>query len=407
MGDSTKKKKAVKKKAVVRKAIKLNLGAGDQVLDGYTSIDRKNGQNVYPLKGIEDGSVDDIYASHVLEHFSHRQVCDVVKHWVEKLKPGGRLRIAVPDFLKITHAYDHGEPQNTQGYVMGGQVDENDFHRCLFDREVLTELMAHAGLERIGFWNAEFKDCSALPISLNLQGYKPNGTERPHGDVTAIMSVPRMGPIMHQRISQQALNRAGVMSQMGQGAYWHQVLSEMIEDHIKRPGIDFIITADYDSIFTEADVCMLYRLIRAYDDMDALVALQSKRGSEFALFGMVDANGKPRAKIYSTEFDHPITPIRTGHFGLTIFRTATLRKFTRPWFMPKPAPDGTWGDKKVDADVAFWLKWYEQGFKLGLASHVVIGHLQELIVWPDKNFKAIYQPVMEYDQYGMPAEAAR
>ena len=42
--------------------------AGDVVLEGFTPIDRKLGSEVYPLN-YKDGSVDEIYASHVLEHF--------------------------------------------------------------------------------------------------------------------------------------------------------------------------------------------------------------------------------------------------------------------------------------------------------------------------------------------------
>ena len=77
--------------------IKLNLGAGDIPIDGYISIDRKTGQEAYPL-AYEDGSVDEIRASHILEHFGLREISAVLKNWWDKLKPGGLLKIAVPDF---------------------------------------------------------------------------------------------------------------------------------------------------------------------------------------------------------------------------------------------------------------------------------------------------------------------
>jgi 2-polyprenyl-3-methyl-5-hydroxy-6-metoxy-1,4-benzoquinol methylase len=51
-----------------------------------------------------DGSVDVIRASHILEHFP-AQVPAVLKHWAAKLKPGGVLKIAVPDFAWIAQAY--------------------------------------------------------------------------------------------------------------------------------------------------------------------------------------------------------------------------------------------------------------------------------------------------------------
>ena len=81
--------------------IRLNLGAGDTKLPGYIAVDRKNGQEVYPL-AYEDNSVDEIYASHILEHFGLNEILKVLQNWVSKLKPGGLMKIAVPDFQKIT-----------------------------------------------------------------------------------------------------------------------------------------------------------------------------------------------------------------------------------------------------------------------------------------------------------------
>ncbi len=74
---------------------KLNLGAGSAPMDGWENLDRKTGEEIYPLN--RDG-VDEIRASHVLEHFSHQKIPTVLADWVGALKPGGLLKIAVPDF---------------------------------------------------------------------------------------------------------------------------------------------------------------------------------------------------------------------------------------------------------------------------------------------------------------------
>ena len=84
--------------------IKLNLGAGDTQIKGFIPIDRKFGQEVYPLE-YEDNSVDEIRASHVLEHFAGGAVDEVLRHWVAKLKPGGSLKVAVPNFEWIAENY--------------------------------------------------------------------------------------------------------------------------------------------------------------------------------------------------------------------------------------------------------------------------------------------------------------
>ena len=54
--------------------LRLNLGAGRVRIDGWTPIDRQFGSEAYPLKDYADGSVDEIRASHLLEHFPFAEV---------------------------------------------------------------------------------------------------------------------------------------------------------------------------------------------------------------------------------------------------------------------------------------------------------------------------------------------
>src|SRR5262245_14909891 len=98
--------------------MRLNLGAGKHPLDGYLNLDHKTGQEIYPL-AIDDASADEIRASHVLEHFPWPLVPHIVAHWASKLKPGGVLKIAVPDFDLVIAQYQSGDCVMTQGYIMG------------------------------------------------------------------------------------------------------------------------------------------------------------------------------------------------------------------------------------------------------------------------------------------------
>ena len=83
--------------------IKINMGCGwrnfgsdwDHIDGGdYPHLDSKDILNL-PYK---DDTVDLIYASHVLEYFDIVEVKEVLREWRRVLKPGGELRIAVPDF---------------------------------------------------------------------------------------------------------------------------------------------------------------------------------------------------------------------------------------------------------------------------------------------------------------------
>jgi predicted SAM-dependent methyltransferase len=135
---------------------------------GFTPVGRDHGSEVYPLP-YADGSVTEIRASHVLEHFPHGQVADVIKDWVRCLKKGGKLKIAVPDFQKIAEDYLAGKHAPHEGYLVGGQADQNDYHKAVFDRERLRHLLSDAGLVLISPWTSEIQDCAAYSISLNLE----------------------------------------------------------------------------------------------------------------------------------------------------------------------------------------------------------------------------------------------
>jgi hypothetical protein len=387
--------------------VRLNIGAGPTALDGFRSIDCKNGDQAFPLEH-EDGSVEEIYASHILEHFSHRETPDVLKNWVSKLKPGGRLRVAVPDFGWVAKAYAAGEPINTQGYVMGGHVDEDDRHGALFDRESLAELMLAAGLEQIHEWKHEIEDCSSLPVSLNLAGFKPISTEMTCKNTLAVLSAPRFGPMLHMRVSADAFYRVGVRYIVAQGVYWHQVLCECLESILSdNPKLKYVITCDYDTIFTGIDVLLLYRLMEVFPEADSICGIQCKRQEKKAMLCNLKGEGAtPRTEVPTLELvSKQLTPILSGHFGLTIFRAETLRNHPRPWMVAAPNKDDRWGDHRRDADMDFWKRWYEAGHKAYMANRVALGHMEEVIAWPGDELNPIYQLVQEFAKKGRPAEA--
>ncbi len=156
---------------------KLNLGCGAVEIDGYVNLDIQKGEDqaAYPLM-IEENSCDEIRASHLLEHFGYEETAAVLADWVSKLKPGGILKIAVPDFDKIIDYFKDKwleNPKLGEAYLLGGHVDENDHHKAIFTREKLMQQMQDAGLKNVCDWSDRYNDCSSLKISLNLQGMKP------------------------------------------------------------------------------------------------------------------------------------------------------------------------------------------------------------------------------------------
>jgi hypothetical protein len=384
--------------------MKLNIGAGSVPLSGYVSVDRKAGLEAYPLDAglFPDGSCDEIRASHVLEHFSHNVVQDVLRHWTSKLKPGGVLKIAVPNFEWIAQSYLSATPINVQGCVMGGHVDDDDRHGTIFDSEVLTEALYAAGLVDVGPWSSDADDCSALPVSLNLCGTKPVQIPQGAFKVSAVMSVPRLGFMDNFHCAMSALAPLGIPLRAHSGAFWGQGLERAIEQVIAEDAPHAVLTIDYDTVFTRENVATLMRTLYLHPEVDALAPIQQGRGFGSPLMTMELPAGVTAETVPKSLFAGDLTKVKTAHFGLTLLRTTSLKSLPKPWFLGVPNADGTWGDGRTDDDIFFWRQIEKAGMKLFQANRVVVGHLELMVKWPDQSFNSIYQRASEFFTGGPP-----
>jgi len=85
-----------------RSEIKLELGSGPvKGKNGWTTIDCCDESDIRwdlrePLP-FPDNSIDAIYSSHVLEHFSYLELMRLLKDCLRVLKSGGMFSACVPD----------------------------------------------------------------------------------------------------------------------------------------------------------------------------------------------------------------------------------------------------------------------------------------------------------------------
>jgi predicted SAM-dependent methyltransferase len=438
---------------MTEQAIKLNLGSGDRPLEGYINLDAKEGFAAFPLADLyylpgehypsgkticTTGSViDEIRASHVLEHFPHGQTQEILDHWVSRLRPGGVLKVAVPDFGRIVQLYADPRELPIQGYVMGGQTDEHDFHKALFDEPVLRHLMAGAGLIDIRPWDSEIKDCAALAISLNLMGTKPSeiavvslpmrvddsafvsGMKNAEAEIdrvdakarrvipkiAAVMSVPRLTFTENVACIYRTISELGIRCHAGQGVFWHHALTRGIEDRLAED-VDLILTIDFDSWFLPAHVERLIRLMAENPQADVICAVQCEREGALPILGIHDENGAPRTALPKSLFLPPLTRIHVGHFGLTLFRASWFERMAKPWFREEPDPNGSWREGRRDADVAFWHNFEKSGGHLFLANGVSIGHLQQICTFSGpaaENWKPVHVYLRDLNAGHVPA----
>ena len=72
--------------------MKLHLGSGIRYLEGYVHVDISNHDHIDiktsidKLTSIKDDSVDEIYASHVLEYFDRNEAEVVLTEWKKFLR---------------------------------------------------------------------------------------------------------------------------------------------------------------------------------------------------------------------------------------------------------------------------------------------------------------------------------
>lgn len=166
--------------------MKLNLGGRDKPIPGFLTVDMYEGEGVDlradigDLKGIEDGSVDEIYGSHCLEHFSHTKTAEVLRNWRRVLKKGAKAFIAVPDFDAMAKLYQQfGLVDFIRNMLYGDQCYELAYHYTAFTFPTLAAALVYAGFEdvkRIKDMPYGLRDCSAnldsltrMPVSLNVE----------------------------------------------------------------------------------------------------------------------------------------------------------------------------------------------------------------------------------------------
>jgi predicted SAM-dependent methyltransferase len=149
--------------------MKLHLGCGNKIINGYINIDVRENlscdliSDVRKLEQFKNGSIDEIYASHVLEHFGRHEYKLVLKRWFELLKKGGTLKLAVPDIGAVIDQYNRGAKlKSLWGLLYGGQTYENNYHYIGFDFETLKSDLEEIGFTNINLWDWRSTDHSYI-----------------------------------------------------------------------------------------------------------------------------------------------------------------------------------------------------------------------------------------------------
>lgn len=168
--------------------VKLHLGCGKRDFGPtWVHIDKADFPHI-KYKDVtklpfETGTVDVIYACHLIAYFDREEIIPILKEWKRVLIPGGVLRLATPDFRAMAKMYLRENCSNLNQFLgpLYGKM-EGIYHKTTYDLYSLIELLASVGFKDIRKYDrfktdhARHDDHSAAMIegnliSLNIQCY--------------------------------------------------------------------------------------------------------------------------------------------------------------------------------------------------------------------------------------------
>jgi len=170
---------------------KLHIGGriqtpGWEIFDALPAPHVDHLGNAKDLSRFPDATFDELYASHVVEHFDYvDELGATLKEWQRVLQPGGKIYVSVPDLDTLARLFLQPETTPDEKFlimrmIFGGHVDQYDYHVAGLNQDFLAGFLTHAGfvnLQRVNHFGL-FRDTSLLMfkgtfISLNVTAEKP------------------------------------------------------------------------------------------------------------------------------------------------------------------------------------------------------------------------------------------
>ena len=170
--------------------MKLHIG-GKEKKEGWSILDiqKKDREvdfvgDISDLSQFKDNSIEEIYASHVVEHIDQKNIKKTLKGIHRVLKAEGKFYVSVPDLDVLCRIFsDKNAPFKAKFHVMrmmfGGQIDEFDYHYFGWNFQFMNAFLEEAGFKKIEKVKTfdMFNDTSSYApygplISLNVIAYK-------------------------------------------------------------------------------------------------------------------------------------------------------------------------------------------------------------------------------------------
>ena len=153
------------------KTVKLHLGCGGVRWKNFINIDLNNDDGRADSSrngcvadvmadmrdlGLTDDSIDEIFTSHTIDHFTRWVAIDMFRDWYRMLKPGGLVVIEVADFSRCVLWLFHPRREKrrlAKSQFYGNQWDRIDFetHRYVWSARELVAVLRDVGFQDVRY----------------------------------------------------------------------------------------------------------------------------------------------------------------------------------------------------------------------------------------------------------------
>jgi len=136
--------------------MRLNLGCGNKIIDGWVNVDLYHDDPRIIKMDIRkldypDNSADEIWAEHCIEHCSYKETPEILREWARVLKPEGKITI-ITNNLDVT--FKNWLEKGPKYWIAlrniyGSHENEGQIHYAGFCFDYLKMLMVSAGFTEI------------------------------------------------------------------------------------------------------------------------------------------------------------------------------------------------------------------------------------------------------------------
>ena len=158
--------------------MRVELASGERPHNGYFHCDMRILESTNLVCRVEvlpfaEDSVEVLLASHIIEHFSYREINKVLEEWYRVLRPGGDILIITPNFAYVAHGYVEGwmDYVESRNRMFGGQDYPGNFHCTMFDSSSMGNALETAGFKNIRDVTSNYEN-RKVPMSIYFNAEK-------------------------------------------------------------------------------------------------------------------------------------------------------------------------------------------------------------------------------------------